>query len=73
MADQSSEDRNLPASQRKIQKAREDGNVPRSQDLGHFGAVFAGGGALVAFAEPLAGWLKQLIAEALRFFCVASA
>jgi flagellar biosynthetic protein FlhB len=67
MDDQSSEDKNLPASQRKIQKAREDGNLPRSQDLGHFAAIAAGGGALVATAEPLAGWLKSLLAEGLRF------
>lgn len=67
MADQSSEDRNLPASQRKITKAREDGNLPRSQDLGHFAAVAAGGSVLVAMAPQLVGWLKQLIAEALRF------
>ena len=67
MADQSSQDRNLPASQRKISKAREDGNLPRSQDLGHFAAVAAGGSVLVALAPQLVGWLKQLLAEALRF------
>jgi flagellar biosynthetic protein FlhB len=67
MADSSSEDRNLPASARKIKKAREDGNLPRSQDLSHFAAVAAGGAVLVALAPQLAGWLKQLLAEGLRF------
>ena len=67
MADQSSEDRNLPASQRKIKKAREDGNLPRSQDFGHFAAIAAGGAVLVALAPQLVGWLKQMLAEALRF------
>ena len=48
MADESSQDRNLPASQRKIDKARREGQVARSRDLGHLaalGAGFAGGGA----------------------------
>jgi flagellar biosynthesis protein FlhB len=67
MANDSSEDRNLPASQRKIKKAREDGNLPRSQDFGHFAAVAAGGSALVALAPQIVGWLQQLLAEALRF------
>ena len=32
-------DRNLPASAKKIRKARQEGNVPRSRDLGHFVAM----------------------------------
>ena len=67
MSDQSSEDKSLPASARKIQQAREEGNVPRSQDLGHFAAIAAGGAALVALAEPLTGWMKDMLAEGLRF------
>ena len=39
MADSSAQDRNLPASQRKLQKAREEGQLPRSRDLGHFAAL----------------------------------
>ncbi len=53
--------------QRKIKKAREDGNLPRSQDFGHFAAIAAGGSALVVLAPQLSGWLKQLLAEGLRF------
>ncbi len=34
MAEDSGGEKSLPASQTKIQKAREDGNVPKSQDLG---------------------------------------
>lgn len=43
--DVSREDRTHPATERRLQKAREDGNVPRSRDLGHamtLGAAFAG-------------------------------
>jgi flagellar biosynthetic protein FlhB len=67
MSDQSSEDKSLPASARKIQQAREEGNLPRSQDLGHFAAIAAAGAAIVALAEPLAGWMKDMLAEGLRF------
>jgi flagellar biosynthesis protein FlhB len=66
MAD-SAQDRNLPASQRKIKKAREDGQVARSRDLGHFAAVSAVGLLLAAMAPELAGWLKHLLAAGLRF------
>lgn len=67
MADQSSEDRNLPASQRKIAKAREEGNIARSQDLGHFAAIAAGGAVLVALAPPLIGWMRLILVEGLSF------
>jgi flagellar biosynthesis protein FlhB len=64
---ESAQDRHLPASQRKIQKAREDGQVARSRDLGHFAAVAGGGALLVALAPALTGWLRELIARGLTF------
>jgi flagellar biosynthesis protein FlhB len=64
---ENAQDRHLPASARKIQKAREDGQVARSRDLGHFGAI-AGGGALLVMGAPLAsGWLQELVARGLVF------
>ena len=66
MAD-SAQDRHLPASQRKIKKAREEGQVARSRDLGHFAAIAAGGALLAAMAPAVAGWLKQLLASGLQF------
>ena len=45
MADTSAQDKNLPASPRKLEKARAEGQVARSRDLGHFAAI-AGGGAV---------------------------
>jgi flagellar biosynthesis protein FlhB len=66
MAD-SAQDRHLPASQRKIQKAREDGQVARSRDLGHFAAVAGGGALLVVLAPAFTGWLRELVARGLTF------
>jgi flagellar biosynthetic protein FlhB len=67
MADDSAQDKQLPASERKIRKAREQGQVARSRDLGHFAALAVGGVALVALAHPLAGWLRRLLMQGLRF------
>ncbi|MBN8488149.1 MAG: flagellar biosynthesis protein FlhB [Burkholderiales bacterium] len=63
----SAQDRNLPASERKKRRAREDGQVPRSRDLGHVAALGGGGAALLAAAGPLATWLRDLLSGALRF------
>ena len=66
MAD-SPQDRNLPASQRKIVKARADGQVARSRDLGHLGAVGAGVALLAFFAPGFADATARLLHEGLRF------
>ena len=72
MANQDDQDRKLPASARKLSKAREDGNVPRSRDLGHF-AMLAGGGLGLAFAAPtLVGWLHRGMARGLSFGATAA-
>ncbi|MBA4178686.1 MAG: flagellar biosynthesis protein FlhB [Leptothrix sp. (in: Bacteria)] len=64
---ESAQDRNLPATQRKIDKARKDGQVARSRDLGHFGAL-GGAVALLAATAPLLNeWLNRMLAEGLRF------
>lgn len=66
MAD-STQDRRLPATPRRIEKAREEGQIARSRDLGHL-AVLGGGVALVAtFAPELTTWLQRLLQRALRF------
>ena len=72
MADQNASDKHLPASPRKLQKAREEGQVARSRDLGHFGAIAAGGAVLVAVAPTLVAWLQNLLAQSLRFDRAAS-
>ncbi len=66
MAD-TAQDRNLPASQRRLDKARVDGQVARSRDLGHFATIAGALGLLVAMAPTLNGWLGLLLADGLRF------
>jgi flagellar biosynthetic protein FlhB len=63
----SAQDRTLPATARKISKAREQGQVARSRDLGHFAALFAASLALVAVAPKLTGWLQHMLARGLSF------
>jgi flagellar biosynthetic protein FlhB len=72
MADQDAQDRNLPASQRKLDKARTDGQVVRSRDLGHFAALAAGGAGLVALAPWLTARLQEMLARALQFDSAAA-
>ncbi|HET7796188.1 MAG TPA: flagellar biosynthesis protein FlhB [Rhizobacter sp.] len=63
----SDQDRNLPASQRKLDKARKDGQVVRSRDLGHFAAIAVGGAVLVALAPHVSHWSARLLSNGLRF------
>ena len=49
--DSSSQDKNLPATPRRLQKAREEGQVPRSRDLLHL-VVLGGGLLLVSMLVP---------------------
>jgi flagellar biosynthetic protein FlhB len=65
MAD--AQDRNLPASQRKITKAREDGQVPRSRDLGHLAIVGLGALSLIALMPTLVPRARALFGGSLRF------
>jgi flagellar biosynthesis protein FlhB len=64
---ESAQDRNLPASQRKLDKARTEGQVARSRDLGHFGALAAAVGLLAFLAPQITGWLSQALADGLHF------
>ncbi len=66
MAD-SAQDKTLPASPRKLEKARAEGQVARSRDLGHFAAIAAGGALIVAVAPTLSAWLEELLMRGLRF------
>lgn len=67
MADQSAQDRNLPASAKKLKKARDDGQVVRSRDLGHFTAMTAGGFMLAMLTPTAVDWLQHMLRKALSF------
>jgi len=60
-------DRNLPASAKKIRKAREEGNVPRSRDLGHFVAMGLAAALLLTVMPQLTRYSQQLLADGLSF------
>jgi len=63
----SSQDRNLPASERKLQRAIDDGQVTRSRDLSHLAVLGAGGLALLALAPMLFDRLKLDLSRQLSF------
>lgn len=65
--DSGSQDRNLPASQRKLDKARDDGQVSRSQDLTHLALLGIGCFALLTLAPTLFEHLQHTLQLQLRF------
>ncbi len=65
--DSSSQDRNLPASPRKLQRAREDGQVARSRDLGHLAVLGGGALTLLLLAPYMYGELQLALSRQLSF------
>ncbi len=65
MAD--AQDRNLPASARKIADARRDGQVPRSRDLGHLAVLGLGTLVLISLAPMLVQRAREMLSSGLRF------
>nr|WP_145547555.1 flagellar biosynthesis protein FlhB [Variovorax boronicumulans] len=63
----SSQDRNLPASERKLQQARKDGQVARSRDLSNLAVLGVGAFALLALAPWMFGRLQLAVHHQLRF------
>lgn len=63
----SSQDRNLPASERKLAQARDDGQVARSRDLSHLAVLGAGGVAMLLLAPALMDRLQAELARQLTF------
>jgi flagellar biosynthetic protein FlhB len=62
-----SQDRNLPASQRKLQKARDDGQVSRSEDLTHLAVLGVGSLAILVLAPRLFEHLRLDMGRQLSF------
>jgi flagellar biosynthetic protein FlhB len=67
MAGQDASDRNLPASAKKIRKARQEGNVPRSRDLGHFVSMGLAAALLFTVMPTLTRYSQRLLADGLTF------
>ncbi len=65
--EQGSQDRNLPATERKLRKARDDGQVSRSEDLSHLAVLGAGAAAVLALAPILFEQLRQGLGRQLSF------
>lgn len=67
MADDSSQDKQLPATARKLEKAKEEGQVVRSKDLGHFLVVLAATGVLLGLVPVWVAHLQKMLLAGLRF------
>ncbi len=62
-----SQDRNLPASERKLRKAAQDGQVTRSRDLSHLAVLGTGAVALLALSPFMFDRLKLNLTRQLSF------
>lgn len=68
MADQpSKEDKQLPASETRLRQAAEEGNVPRSRDVGHLLVVGTTLSMLAMVGPTVAEGIQQLLREAFHF------
>jgi flagellar biosynthesis protein FlhB len=52
-------------SQRRLQEARERGQIPRSRELTNFATMIGGSAALLAIGEPLTSRLSQMMRSGL--------
>lgn len=65
--DSNTQDRQLPASERKLRKARDEGQVARSRDLTHLAVLGTGVAALFMLGPLFATVLHDLFVAQLRF------
>jgi flagellar biosynthesis protein FlhB len=72
MAEQSDFERTEPASPRRLEQAREEGQVARSQELTTFVMLMAGGGGLWLLGGHLLESLRELMRQGLRFDVVVA-
>ncbi|WP_290871780.1 flagellar biosynthesis protein FlhB [Aquabacterium sp.] len=63
----SAQDKQLPASAQKLKKARQEGQVVRSKDLGHFMVVMAATGVVVAMTPFWMDRMQRQLSAGLRF------
>jgi len=67
MADDSDLEKTEPASARRLEQAREEGQVPQSRELSAFLVLMTGTGALWAAGAWLAGRLRGAVSQGLTF------
>lgn len=67
MAEDSDLERTEPASGRKIQKARDEGNVPRSRELSTFAVLLASGAAMAMIGGFMVDTLRRMMHNVLDF------
>ena len=65
MAEGSDLEKTEPASQQKLDKAREDGDVPRSRELGTCTLLIAAGGGLWATGDNMVRSLNHMLVTGL--------
>ena len=65
-----SQDRNLPASERRLKRAAQDGQVTRSRDLSNLAVLGAGSLALLALAPFMFNHIKLRVSQQLTFDAV---
>lgn len=64
---ESSQEKSLPASERKLQKAREDGQGARSRDLSHLAILGAGAACMLLLTPQLMDHLQKAMSQQLAF------
>ena len=64
---ESSQEKSLPASERKLQKARDDGQSARSRDLSHLAILGAGAVGLLLFMPPLMDHMQRAMGRQFSF------
>lgn len=67
MAEESDQERTEAASPQRLQKAREDGNVPQSRELATFVVLMTGGAALWMMAGHIGQTMSQIMRGGLQF------
>lgn len=64
---ESSQEKSLPATERKLQKARTDGQAARSRDLSHLAILGSGALGLLVFASDLLNHIQHAMVAQLTF------
>ena len=66
-ADDSDMEKTEDASPKRLEKAREDGDIPRSRELAACAVLFTSGMAIMMLGKPMGEALKNVLRQGLRF------